>query len=187
MIDTQHSPHRFLQEQEREWFVRIIRSADFSLYSTLTFNFEVDSQQAHKVFDDEIKRLSSIWGDEIAFILAEEAGCYSGLSKHFRVRRHLHAVLLSHSDVSAQAVEDRWERCVGNAKVEHYNFAQDGIGYILKKRDDEDCDWRISDNLFLFVPGYEGKNKAERQALKRQRLRRSALQAQRAIRKDFLP
>jgi hypothetical protein len=95
--------------------------------------------------------------------------------------------MMSNRCLSSEVIQGRWSRVVGNALVEPYNFAKNGIGYILKKRDDEHCDWRISDNLYLFVPGYEGKNKAERQTLKRHLLRRSALQARRAYAQGNMP
>jgi hypothetical protein len=186
MINTSHS-HQFLHEQEREWFVNIIRSAQFSYYSTLTFNQTVDSHESQKRFDDFIKMSSSRCRDEIAFILAEESGTYSGLSRDYSVRRHLHAVLLSHSDLNAQDVERRWSLLIGNAKVENYDFTKDGIGYVLKLRNQVQCDWRLSDNIFLFQPDdilrdYKPKNKAEKQQLKRHLKRRSEAQAPPAIR-----
>ncbi|HLW54377.1 MAG TPA: hypothetical protein VKW06_16190 [Candidatus Angelobacter sp.] len=96
----------------------------------------------------------------------------SGLS-NFKVKRHLHCILLSNAPLSAAGIQERWGGMVGNAKVEAYDFSKNGIGYILKKRDDEHCDWALSDNIYLFAPGYEPKNKNERQSLKRHRARRS--------------
>jgi hypothetical protein len=168
------SKRSFLSQDERDWYAGILGNALCVLYCTFTFEHHVDSQQARRTFEDFIRILSSRWRyrENIAYIMAEEM-TLSGLS-NFRVRRHLHAAVLSNAPLSHEGVQERWDAYVGNAKVRAYDRGQDGIGYILKMSASERCDWKVSDNIWLFAPGYTPKNKKERDTLKRHLERKQA-------------
>jgi hypothetical protein len=163
---------RFLSQEERDWWLGILGNALSVLYCTFTFRDHVDSHQARKTFEDFIRILSSRYRENIAYIMAEEM-TLSGLST-FRVRRHLHAVVLSNAPLSPDGFQECWDACVGNAKVRAYDLGQDGIGYILKMTASEYCDWKLSDNIWLFAPDHVPKNKRERHTLKHHLERKQA-------------
>src|SRR5262245_50193924 len=131
MYQKSHSSYRRLKhitQDEQEWFTGILRNAECCLYGTFTFAQEADSQQAKICFDSFINSCSQPWprrGDNIGFVVAEEVAV-SGLS-NFKVKRHLHAVMMSNLHLCAEAIQGRWSRYVGNALVEPYDISKNGI------------------------------------------------------------
>jgi hypothetical protein len=118
--------------------------------------------------------LASRWRyrENIGYIYGLEM-TLSGCSTTLNERLHFHFILLSHAPLSAEVIQERWIALFGQAKCEFYDNSKNGVGYILKKIDQEQCEWNVSDNLYLFVPHYQPKTKHERRALERQKMRNS--------------
>lgn len=159
---------RFLTDEERIFFGRILSSAPFSIYGCFTFKSKVDEQQARTSFDSFISILSSRWRlrENIAWIRALETKTLSGCSD-YSVHLHFHFVLLSNAKLDPVVVQERWNAMVGNSKCELYDCKRDGLGYLLKMLGTDCCEFDISDNIWLFQPGRIPRNKHERRVLKR--------------------
>lgn len=162
------SEYGFQSEENKQFFHSILASAPHVIYGCFTFQDKADEHQADRSFRDAIKNFSSRWRyrENIGWIRAMEfklSGC-----SDYGVGLHYHFVLFSHARINAGVFESFWSRFVGNAKCEPYDFNKDGIGYMLKMTGQPNCDWTFSDNLYLFLPGYQPINKHQRRVMKRQ-------------------
>lgn len=177
MPNSSHSsykPLRFLTQVEKQWAKAIIRNALSAVYFTFTFAERIDSQQANRTFRSFIEILSGPLRlrENIGYLLAEERAL-SGLS-NCRELLHLHGVLMSNAPLIAKELEERWSWAVGHAKVDPYDFSKEGLGYMLKKINHDGCDWKLSDNIHFFVPGYQPRDKSEGEAIERHCQRKKA-------------
>jgi hypothetical protein len=167
-------PLRRMHYKTKSYFKQIISSVPYSVYGCFTFDGRVGQETALKLYLSFINDLSSglIYRENIGYVYGLEM-TLSGCSRAFNERRHFHFILLSHAPLSAKGIQKRWTVSYGNAKCEFYDNSKDGVGYILKKIDQEQCEWDVSDNFYLFVPHYQPKNKHERRALDRQKTRKN--------------
>lgn len=160
---------RFLPDEERLFYTSLIESAANAVYGCFTFRDHVDEKQADTAFRSFIENLSRRCKENIGWIRSTEkrlSGC-----SDYRVHLHYHFVLFSHAQLSPAWIEKFWSDRCGNAKCAFYDNTQDGIGYILKQSHNDHLDWAFSDNLYLFLPGHQARNRHERRALERQALR----------------
>lgn len=165
---------KFLTAEERTWYEAIVKHAPTANYCCFTFATPVNSQQADRTFRDVFDKMSLRYRANIGWIRAEEhslSGC-----GNFSIRRHYHCILLSSVPIAPESVQEVWTRYVGNSKCELFDLAKgDGIGYMLKMREREHCDWDLSDNLYLFVPGYRPSHSRKRRVMARHLARSKAL------------
>jgi hypothetical protein len=165
-------PHRSFLSTDAELFFRsFIDPAPSSVYGCLTFRDAVDDTQADNSFRSLIKHINyrSRLKENIGWIRSTER-TLSGLSD-YGSPLHYHFIAFSHASLFPETIDRFWSASVGNCKVEPYDATKDGIGYILKMRNLDDCDWTFSENLYLFQPDYEPKNRHQRRAIDRQQLR----------------
>jgi hypothetical protein len=141
------------------------------VYGCLTCAAKVSDAEADAYFRDLIDHVvSSSWlKDNIAYIRSTERDL-SGCSNNAN-RLHFHFIAISHGFLSPGLISRWWSDAVGDCKVEPYDASKKGIGYILKMREHERCDWTFSDNLYLFQQGYTPLNKRQRRVFKRQAVR----------------
>ena len=156
----------FLPPEERRFYESFILSARTAIFGCFTFRRNTGEESANCIFREFINLLSKRYHENIEWIQSSEVKLsdFSGCD----VRRHIHAVLLTNADLYPMDVQKRWERLIGNSKCDLYNPDLDGIGYILKLRNHEQCNWHISNHLSLFHPRRHPKNKRERRTLRRQ-------------------
>lgn len=159
-------PLRFLDHEEQEFYLNILRGACSVLFCCLTFQHEPGSDKAKQHFDEFL--------NAVAFHYKANIGAIWSLEKAFAnpttstIRRHLHCILISNAMLSVEIVKRLWT--AGNAKAAIYDFSRDGVGYILKLRDMELCEWGL-ENMHFFSESYEPPDKSARQALRRHQIR----------------
>jgi hypothetical protein len=173
----QYQRRRFLSQDEKEYYDRLIRIATSAVYCCFTFKKKpVNCEAAFADLRSMVRLWSRYCRDNIAWIAALEQ-TLSGCS-NFSVRLHLHCILLSNAPLSPSGIQESWKRYCGNSKCEKYERAQDGIGYILKMTRHDQCEWDVSKNLYLLDLLRPDKNSRERRTHARQhergRLRRAA-------------
>lgn len=168
----------FLPTEERRFYESFILSARTAIFACFTFKYDTGEEAAASIFRAFINLLSRRYHENIEWIQSSEVKL-SNLSE-CKVRRHLHAVLLTNADLSHGDVQKLWEDLYGNSACEMYDSTRNGIGYILKLRNHEQCSWDISNHLFLFHPRRHPKNKRERRTLRRQ-LSRGKARASRGV------
>jgi hypothetical protein len=156
----------------QETFDPAIRHAVCALFCTLTFRHAYSYQHALAAFLNFINARSYGSRANIAWVMSRETKM-SAFSE-FDLRPHIHAVLLCNKELRSDMIQELWSVAYGNALVEPYDLSKNGIAYILKCHQSEHCDWDISNNMFLFMPGYPPKNKRERRVIKRNNALRTA-------------
>jgi hypothetical protein len=97
---------------------------------------------------------------DIGYLYSVDTKGYSGCST-YDTRTHIHAAVCS-EDLSPVGIGEKWTMTFGNCQIGPFDFSQDGIGYILKLKYDDRCDWGFSRNFYLWADGYKGKDKYER-------------------------
>jgi hypothetical protein len=169
--DAKGPSRKFLDKDTEAFFRSIIDPVPYSVFGCLSFASTVNGAQAVECFRDLIQQVSanSVLKDNIGYMLSTERK-WSGRFAD-GIRLHLHFIAISHGPLSDELISHFWSNSVGNCEVEKYNHKLKGIGYILKMRDCDGCDWTISDNFYLFQPDYVPSNKRQRQRFKRQALR----------------
>lgn len=138
--------------------------AEESLFGGFSFRDDVDVQQARDLFDQLINILSERPRERIGVIWAQEARPAYGL--YYSIRRHMHANIVANASLPTREVKADWMKIAGFANVEVYNCEMDGIGYSLKMRDEEACEWG-TENLRFYNQMYVPKNKSDRQPVQR--------------------
>lgn len=168
----------FLPPEERRFYESFIFSARTAIFGCFTFRYDTGEEYANFKFRAFINLLSRRYHENIEWIQSSEVKLsdFSGC----KVRRHIHAVLLTNANLSPLDIQKLWKKLIGNSKCEFYNPDLDGIGYILKLRNHEQCNWDISNHLFLFHPRRHPKDKRERRTLRRQ-LSRGKARASRGV------
>jgi hypothetical protein len=160
---------RFLTEVERCFFRAIVESVPHGVYGCLTFRHSVSDEQADKAFRSFFAVHFLQLAENVGWIRSTErrlSGC-----SDYGVHLHFHFVMFSQAPLSPARIQADWTTLIGNAKCDFYDSTRNGIGYILKMSHQEFCDWSFSDNLYLFLPGYQPKNRRERRNLERHALR----------------
>ena len=56
------------------------------------------------------------------------------------IRLHLHFIAISHGFLLPERISKFWSDTMGNCEVEMYDSSLQGVGYILKMRDQDGCD-----------------------------------------------
>lgn len=160
----------FISLAEQTFFHKLIRTSRTALYVTFTFTYKVGSECAFKKLRAFIDDVSHLYGDNIAWIAALEStlsGCTTSA-----IRPHFHCILFSDSPISPETINHLWTKAFGRVHCKHYDLSQNGIGYIMKMRQYDTCEWDISDNAYIFHPFHQPRNSRQRRVIARQ-LRRN--------------
>lgn len=141
-----------------QFYQSAISNCQFPFFATFTANHYYNRDQIGRLFPSFIQLIASRSRQKatIAYVAGFEES----------ILWHVHAAILSDVALSPEMLQGSWQRLIGDAKVQPYNFNQNGISYIIK-----DCDVEVSDNFYLFLPDYVGKNSRERRLIQRRQER----------------
>lgn len=148
-------------------YVSFLSLVHWQVYGTFTFPKREAGHRANRTFTDFFSLYQSHVRTEIGWLRADEVRpAPSGLGKP-PSGIHFHFLLASRAQLNAESIETLWKNIVGRgfgfdrfgsltlggyAMVRPYNPNQDGLGYALKGLMNSLCDYKFSDNLFLFLP-----------------------------------
>jgi hypothetical protein len=142
-----------------------------------TFGSQLSDEEANRRFAEFINLLEHWYKADIVYIRGDEKR-FSGCGKPGSPR-HFHAVMTSAAPLHPPVVASLWTHMVGNwddgADVQSYDADRNGIGYVLKKMDQQHGDWTFY-KLHLVLPvNVKDLNRQKRRNLRRHEARKKYL------------
>lgn len=130
-----------------------LQPVPWQLFATLEFPWNAKPETANLKFDRMIDTVERSLRTRVCCVNASETRSKSGAM----VPLHIHAAFTAARPISRQLVAGVWGEGVGRtnsvggdlARVEAFNPAMGGIGYIVKLINDPDCEWGFR-NVHLF-------------------------------------
>lgn len=148
-----------------EW----LQPVPWQLFATLEFPWNALPETATMKFDQMIDTMERTLRTRVCCVNASETHSKSGA----QVPLHIHASFTAAKLISRQLVAGIWAEGVGRtnsvggdlARVEPFNPAMGGIGYIVKLINDPDCEWGFR-NLHLFNSNIQIEPKTDHASLR---------------------
>jgi len=112
-------------------------------FATLTFEDQVTSFRAHRLFGIFVREIEKAAGAPITWFRADEIGPHGG-------RFHMHALIGNVSHLRRLYWMDRWKELAGYARILPFELKRGAPFYVAKYLTKQNGDWEMSDNLSAF-------------------------------------
>jgi hypothetical protein len=110
--------------------------------------------QRRSIWSEYLDRVHDLHRDTLAYLWSE--GSRSAHADSYQVPVHFHALWFSNRQLDTDMMVTEWKALAGTGgkpiNIQPYNSSGDGLAYVLKLADRDDCHWEFSDNLSLFFP-----------------------------------
>ena len=142
----------------------------WQLFSThFITNPNAGSERRRSIWHRYLARVRALHRDTLAYIWSEESR--SVHDDLHRVPVHYHALWFSNNAPDTRMLANEWNSLAGLGgkpiEIDSYDPCRDGLAYVLKLADRDDCHWDFSNNLSLFLP--EGVDLSNAQCRRRNR------------------
>jgi hypothetical protein len=107
-----------------------------------------------ELWHEYIDRVRMLHRDTLAYLWSEESRTAHG--DLYQLPVHFHALWFSNRQLDTHMMATEWSALAGTGgkpiDIQPYSSAGDGLAYVLKLADRDDCHWDFSNNLSLFFP-----------------------------------
>jgi hypothetical protein len=114
------------------------------------------SSDAHRrgIWHEYLTRVRTSHRDTLAYLWSEESRTAHG--DLYQLPVHFHALWFSNRQLDTRMMATEWKALAGTGgkpvDIEPYDSSGNGLAYVLKLADRDDCHWEFSNNLSLFFP-----------------------------------